>query len=227
VAWSPLATSRRRGWPPATPPPRAAHAATAQCALSHAATVQRRSINPFLDSSCQLAILFPLPPTAFLGGDHLLGASPLRPTSSLVFAFPSTTAPWGTSPTSPSSPMSTPPTSHRSSPSDRVHRRREPTKVSLPPCKSPNWVPPLEPVPRQFLLRPRPLASRISPASRRHRGGGSPPLFPRVGRNSRGSWAVLDRAPFWSGPAWQAAVRPGPAAQFDHGPHSAQEAGFV
>jgi hypothetical protein len=33
VAWSPPATSRRRGRPPATFPPRIAHAATAPCAL--------------------------------------------------------------------------------------------------------------------------------------------------------------------------------------------------
>jgi hypothetical protein len=181
VAWSPFTTSRRHDWPPTTPPPRATHAATAPCALSRAATVQRRSTNPFFDSSRQLTILFPLLPTAFLSGDHLLGASPLRPTSDLVFAFPSTTVPWGTSLTSPSSPTSTPPTTHRSSPSDRVHRRREPTQVSLPPCKSPNWVPPLlGPVPRQFLLRPRPSAGRISPVSRWRQGGGNPlPCFPR------------------------------------------------
>jgi hypothetical protein len=34
-------------------------------------------------------------------------------------------------------------------------------------------------------------AGRISPVSHRRQGGGrSPPLFPRVGRNSRGSWAA-------------------------------------
>jgi hypothetical protein len=33
------------------------------------------------------------PLSAVLGGDHLLGASPLRSTSGLVFDFPSTTAP--------------------------------------------------------------------------------------------------------------------------------------
>jgi hypothetical protein len=110
VAWSPPATSRRRGRPPATPPPRAVHAVTAPGALSRAATVQRRSQFHFLDSSRQRNPLFPLPPTAVLGGDHLLGASPLRSTSGLVFDFPSTTVPWGTSPASSSSPTSTTPT---------------------------------------------------------------------------------------------------------------------
>jgi hypothetical protein len=86
---------------------------------------------------------------AVLDGDHLLGASPLRSTSGLVFDFPSTAAPWGTSPASSSSPMSTTPTPHRSSSSNRVHRHREPTPVSFPPWKGPNWVPPpLELVPR-------------------------------------------------------------------------------
>jgi hypothetical protein len=112
----------------------------------------------------------PLPLTVFLDGDHLLSASPLCPTSGLVFAFLSTTAPWGTSPTS------TPPTRHRSSPSRRVHRRRKPTQVSLPPCKSPNWVPPpLGHVPRQLPLRPRPSAGRISPVCHRRRGRGGIP----------------------------------------------------
>jgi hypothetical protein len=104
VAWSPPATSRRRGRPPATPPPRAVHAVTAPRALSRAATVQRRSQFHFLDSSHQSSPLFPLPPTA------VLGASPLRSTSGLVFDFPSTTVPWGTSPDSSSSLTSTTPT---------------------------------------------------------------------------------------------------------------------
>jgi hypothetical protein len=59
VAWSPPATSRRRGRPPATPPPRAVHAVTAPGALSRAATVQRRSQFHFLDSSRQRSPLFP------------------------------------------------------------------------------------------------------------------------------------------------------------------------
>jgi hypothetical protein len=42
----------------------------------------------------------PLPLIAFLGRQDLPGASPLRPNPVLVFTFPSTTEPWGTSLTS-------------------------------------------------------------------------------------------------------------------------------
>jgi hypothetical protein len=44
VAWSPPATSRWCGRPPATPPPRIAHAATALCALTYAATVTEKHL---------------------------------------------------------------------------------------------------------------------------------------------------------------------------------------
>jgi hypothetical protein len=44
VASSLPATSRWRGRPPATPPPRAAHAATALCALTRAATVTEKHL---------------------------------------------------------------------------------------------------------------------------------------------------------------------------------------
>jgi hypothetical protein len=55
VVSSPLATSRRRGRPPATPPPRAAHAATVPCALIPRCHGHRRS-TPYHDSSRQLAV---------------------------------------------------------------------------------------------------------------------------------------------------------------------------
>jgi hypothetical protein len=44
VAWSPPSTSCRRGRQPATPPPRAAHAATALCALTRAAMVTEKHL---------------------------------------------------------------------------------------------------------------------------------------------------------------------------------------
>jgi hypothetical protein len=59
VAWSLPTTSRRCGWPPATPPPCAAHAATAPCALIPRCHGHRRS-TPYHDSSRQLAVSFPL-----------------------------------------------------------------------------------------------------------------------------------------------------------------------
>jgi hypothetical protein len=59
VAWSPPATSRRRDRPHATPPPRAAHVATASCALIPRCHGHRRS-TPYHDSSRQLAVSFPL-----------------------------------------------------------------------------------------------------------------------------------------------------------------------
>jgi hypothetical protein len=117
--------------------------------------------------------------TATLPLIAVLDASPLRSTSGLVFDFPSTNVPWGTSSASSYSPTSTTLTPHRSSSSHRVHRRREPTPVSFPPWKGPNWVPPpLELVPRRSILRPRPSVGRISPASHRHGGGIPSPVFP-------------------------------------------------
>jgi hypothetical protein len=139
-------------------------------------------------------------------------SSPYRRLLSSTVITSSTPAPYAP-PLASSSPSRAPPRPrvphrpllpHRSSPSDRVHRRREPTQVSLPPCKSLNWVPPpLGPVPRQFLLRPRPSAGRISPASHRRRGGGGipspvspggpkqPRKLDRVGLGSVMEWAGL------------------------------------
>jgi hypothetical protein len=85
----------------------------------------------FDTSSCHLAASTPLLSTAFLDHEDLHGASPLRPTPGLIF----------TSLTSPASPTSTPLTPHRSPTFHQAHRHRKPTPVSLPPSKTPNWVP--------------------------------------------------------------------------------------
>jgi hypothetical protein len=96
---------------------------------------------------------------------------------------PSTAALWGTSPASTSSLTSTTSTPHRSFSSRRDYRHCEPTPVRFPPSKGPNWVPPpLELVSWRLILWPRRQAGRISPASRRRRGGGDfPPLFSPCG----------------------------------------------
>jgi hypothetical protein len=79
-------------------------------------------------------------PTFLCHSQLLIGRS--TPTKSTPFATsPSTTTAWGTSPTSPASPTSAPLTPHRSPTFRRAHRHYEPTPVSLPPSKTPNWVP--------------------------------------------------------------------------------------
>jgi hypothetical protein len=178
VAWSPPATSRRRGRPPATFLPRAAHAATAHAPLSHAAVVRRRSI-PSTSTPPRASSLFaPLSPIAFLGREDLPGASPLRPTPSLVFTFPSTTEPWSTSPTSPFSPTSATSTPHRHTPPPDRHHHREPVTVSLPPPFAPNWDP-RRPglLPGHFPANQRLPAGQIWSVSRRRRGNSALPCF--------------------------------------------------
>jgi hypothetical protein len=95
----------------------------------------------FDSSSRHLTAPTPQPPTTFLGREDLHGTSPLCPTPGLIFTSPSTTAPWGTSPTSPCSPTSAPPTPPWSPTFHRAHRHRGTTPVSLPPSKTTNWVP--------------------------------------------------------------------------------------
>jgi hypothetical protein len=141
----------------------------------------------FDSTSCHLAASTTLPSTAFLDREDLPGTNPLRPTPSLVFTSTSTTAPWGTSPTSSSLPTSAPPTPHWSPTFCRAHRRHEPTPVSLPLSKTPNWVPPpLRHVSRQLLLRPQLSAGRILPMSHRCQGGEETPLLRPQAERPRG-----------------------------------------
>jgi hypothetical protein len=186
--WGPLVSLRRRlnsarslasrtccGCLPRTPP---------RASYPFARDYSGEAPSYFDSSSCHLAASTTLPSTAFLDREDLPGANPLRPTPSLVFTSTSTTAPWGTSPTSPSLPTSAPPTPHWSPTFRRAHRRHEPTLVSLPLSKTPNWVPPpLRHVSRQLLLRPHLSAGRILPVSRRCQGGEETPLLrPQVER---------------------------------------------
>jgi hypothetical protein len=78
VAWSPPATSRRHGRPPAMPPPRAAHAATAPCALIPRCHGHKRS-TPYHGSSRQLAVSFPLLASPFTSATLQHCALPRQP----------------------------------------------------------------------------------------------------------------------------------------------------
>jgi hypothetical protein len=115
------------------PPPRAP--------LSCAALVRRRSIpstsTPPRAARCSAL----LPLIAFLGREDLPGASPLCPNPGLVFTFPSTTEPWGTSPTSPFSLMSATPTPHRRTPPLECRCRGELLTVSFPSFHHPKSDP--------------------------------------------------------------------------------------
>jgi hypothetical protein len=165
----------RGHWPRA--PPRAPYPFARDCSGKAPSHVD--------SSSCHLAAPTPLPPTVFLSREDLPGASPRRPTPGLVFTCPSTTVPCGTSSASPSSPMSAPPTPHWSPTFRRAHRRREPTPVSLPPSKTPNWVPLLSGMfPGNFFSGPgcRPAGFNGKPPTPRGGGGETPLSRPRAER---------------------------------------------
>jgi hypothetical protein len=87
VAWSPPATSRRRGRPPATHP-RAAHAATALCALTRATTVTEKHL---CFTSSRPARRLGSPPRCRRRRERFHADQHLRPWNRLTDATASTT----------------------------------------------------------------------------------------------------------------------------------------
>jgi hypothetical protein len=192
VAWSPPATSRRRGRPPATPSPRAAHAATALCALTRAATVTEKHL---CFASSRPARRLGSPPSRRYRQERFHADRHLWPWNRLADATASTA--WAPR-TSPSHELGATATGRRSpcrSPPAAAHHRGGPHPGEfLGPKCTPNRIPALPTRSSTLFPLPSPPATAGIDRSRRRRAMGSKlPCFgrglpARAGRASRPIW---------------------------------------